>query len=206
MRNKLTDVGSVSGVSEGMHHSLLCTRHSLRVSLLKGTVSWDGFFAHCILSRIERKDLKLISCCSSISWVRQDLTHLAHKENTQSDTFLWDRRKIQLNFVLWRLWYSSPSPVGEILTLWSPHKLLKNLGALSLSAKCCQSSTKIKKFEILTFYPGYDGIVKKQSHATVPLNLPPPLIWRNMRGFPQERKTVHIYCIILHRSKFQIDK
>jgi hypothetical protein len=50
----------------------------------------------------------------------------------------------------------------EILTLWSPHKLLKkNLGALSEYAKCRQSSTKIKKIEILTLYPGYDGMIKK---------------------------------------------
>ncbi len=39
----------------------------------------------------------------------------------------------------------------EILPLSSPHKLLKNLGALSKYAKCSQSSG----------YPGYDGIVKK---------------------------------------------
>jgi hypothetical protein len=28
-----------------------------------------------------------------------------------------------------------------------------------------------KKYEILTLYPGYDGMVKKPSHATVPLRL-----------------------------------
>jgi hypothetical protein len=28
----------------------------------------------------------------------QDLTHLAHKDNTQSDIFLWDRRKILITF------------------------------------------------------------------------------------------------------------
>jgi hypothetical protein len=47
----------------------------------------------------------------------------------------------------------------EILTLWSPHKLLKYLGILSEFAKCSQSSTK--KIEILTLYPGYHGMVKK---------------------------------------------
>jgi hypothetical protein len=49
----------------------------------------------------------------------------------------------------------------EIMTPWSPHKLLKNLGALSEYAKCSKSSTKIKKNEILTLYPGYDRMVKK---------------------------------------------
>jgi hypothetical protein len=47
--------------------------------------------------------------------------------------------------------------VVEILALWSPHKLLKNLGALSGYAKCSQSWIKIKKIEILTLYPGYYG-------------------------------------------------
>jgi hypothetical protein len=50
----------------------------------------------------------------------------------------------------------------EILTLWSPQKLLKNLCAFSEYAKCRQSLTKIKKVEIFTLYPGYDdGMVKK---------------------------------------------
>ncbi len=47
----------------------------------KGTVSLDGFFAHCILFRIERKDLKICSSCAIIYWVRARLTHLAQKEN-----------------------------------------------------------------------------------------------------------------------------
>jgi hypothetical protein len=51
----------------------------------------------------------------------------------------------------------------EIMTLQSPHKLLKNLGALSEYAKCSKSSTK--KLKSL---PGYDRMVKKQSHATDP--------------------------------------
>ncbi len=38
--------------------------------MLKRTVAWDGFFAHCILSRIERKDLKFFSCCANIYWAR----------------------------------------------------------------------------------------------------------------------------------------
>jgi hypothetical protein len=52
-----------------------------------------------------------------------------------------------LHFVLLGLWYKIPPPVVEILTLWSPHKLLKNLGALSEYAKCSQSSTKKKKLK-----------------------------------------------------------
>ncbi len=61
--------------------------------------------------------------------LRQDLTHLAHKDNTQSGIFLWDRLKILTAFCsLGALIYSNiPSPLVEILTLWSPHKLLKIL-------------------------------------------------------------------------------
>ncbi len=32
----------------------------------KGTVAWEWFLAHCILSRIERKDRKFFSCCANI--------------------------------------------------------------------------------------------------------------------------------------------
>ncbi len=58
----------------------------------------------------------------------------------------------------------------DIFTLWSPHKLLKNLGELSEYAKCNQSSTKKKKIEIFTLNPWYNGMVKKPTRATVPLN------------------------------------
>jgi hypothetical protein len=56
--------------------------------------------------------------------------------------------KFPLHVVLLGLWYNIyniPSPMVDILSLWSPHKLLKNLGALSKYAKCSQSSTNIKK-------------------------------------------------------------
>jgi hypothetical protein len=45
----------------------------------------------------------------------------------------------------------------EILTLWSPHKLLKNLAALSEYAKyAAKVQPKKKKIKILNLYPGYD--------------------------------------------------
>jgi hypothetical protein len=53
---------------------------------------------------------------------------------------------------------------------WSPQKL-KNLGALSEYAKSSQSSARIKKMKSLLsiLYTMEDGMVKKPSHATVPL-------------------------------------
>jgi hypothetical protein len=50
----------------------------------------------------------------------------------------------------------------EILDLWSPHKLLKNLGALSGYAKCSQSSIKIKKLKsLLSFLDTMENSRKK---------------------------------------------
>ncbi len=57
----------------------------------------------------------------------------------------------------------------KTFTLFSPRKLLNNLGALSEYAKCSQSLTKMKKIKILILYLRYNGVVKKPSHATVPL-------------------------------------
>jgi hypothetical protein len=56
----------------------------------------------------------------------------------------------------------------EILTLRSPRKLLKNLGALSEYDKYIQSYTK----KILALYPGYYGMVKKTISHFCPFNIP----------------------------------
>ncbi len=65
--------------------------------------------------------------------------------------------------------YNIPSPMVEMLTLWSPHKLLKNLSALSKKAKCSQSSTKKKLKSFLSILDTKNG--KKTYHATVPLRI-----------------------------------
>ncbi len=58
----------------------------------------------------------------------------------------------------------------EILTLWSPHKLLQNLGALSEYAQWGQSSTKIKK-KLNPYSLSWIRWNGKQKHlVTVPLN------------------------------------
>jgi hypothetical protein len=46
----------------------------------------------------------------------------------------------------------------EILTLWSPHKLLK---FLAVSPNTLNAAKVPQKNEILTVYPGYDGNGKK---------------------------------------------
>ncbi len=76
----------------------------------------------------------------------------------------------------------------EILTLWSPHKLLKNLGALSEYAKCSQSL--IKKIEILSLCPGYNGVVKKTSQATFPLIASKGVEWEVSLFQPQQSSYV----------------
>jgi hypothetical protein len=50
-------------------------------------------FAHCILSRIERKDLNFFHVLLIFTGLGQDLTHLVHKENTHSKVFLLGRLK-----------------------------------------------------------------------------------------------------------------
>ncbi len=58
----------------------------------------------------------------------------------------------------------------EILTLWCPNKLLKNLGPLTEYAKCSQSSIKKKKKKkSLLSILGTMEWSKTPSHATVPL-------------------------------------
>jgi hypothetical protein len=51
-------------------------------------------FAHCILSRIERKDLKFFPCWANIYWVRARFNSLANKKSTHSEIFLFVRLKI----------------------------------------------------------------------------------------------------------------
>jgi hypothetical protein len=42
----------------------------------------------------ERKNLKIFHVVPIFTELAPDLTHLAHKENTQSNIFLWDRREL----------------------------------------------------------------------------------------------------------------
>jgi len=44
-----------------------------------------GFFAHCILSRIERKDLKSCHVALIFTGLVQDLTPLAHKNKNKDE-------------------------------------------------------------------------------------------------------------------------
>ncbi len=54
------------------------------------------FLAHCILPMIERKDLKFFHVVLISTGLGQDLIHLAHKENTNSEILLLGR----LNFLV----------------------------------------------------------------------------------------------------------
>jgi hypothetical protein len=56
------------------------------------------FFAHCILSRIERKNHKFFLVVLIFTGRGQDLTNLVHKENTHSEIFLLARLKILIVF------------------------------------------------------------------------------------------------------------
>jgi hypothetical protein len=56
------------------------------------------FFAHCILSRLERKYLIFFHFVLIFTVLRQDLTLLAYKENTHSEIFLLGRLQILISF------------------------------------------------------------------------------------------------------------
>ncbi len=62
---------SDSSRSQRVHKIVgFCHGVCLMSYLKRDSIGWDGFFAHCILSRIERKDLKSFSCYANIYWVR----------------------------------------------------------------------------------------------------------------------------------------
>ncbi len=69
---------------------------------LTGTIAWDGFFAHCILSRIESKILNFLYVVLIFTELGQYLSHLACKENTQNEIFLLGRLKILIAFCFLR--------------------------------------------------------------------------------------------------------
>jgi hypothetical protein len=75
------------------------------------------FFAHCILlSRIEGKRiLNFFHVVLIFTWLGQDLTHLAHKENTHSEIVLLGKLKLLIAFC--SLPALMPSHMVEILTL-----------------------------------------------------------------------------------------
>ncbi len=50
------------------------------------------------LHPIQDRKKKLFHVVPIFTELGQDLTHLAHTANTQSDIFLWDRRKIVIAF------------------------------------------------------------------------------------------------------------
>ncbi len=104
--------------SEKEKHICLATKElSLFSNILrvfKGTVAWDVF--SLIASYLGYKDgiLKFFHAVLIFTGLGQDLTHLAHKENTHSEIFLLGKLKI---LILLRLWYKTPSNMAEILTL-----------------------------------------------------------------------------------------
>jgi hypothetical protein len=80
--------------------------------------------------RKERKDLNFFQVVPIFTELGQDLTHLAHKEKTQSDIFLGQAKNFNCILFSWGSDIQDsdiPSPMVEKSTLWGPHKLLKIL-------------------------------------------------------------------------------
>ncbi len=85
-----------------------------------------------------------------------------------------------LHLVLLGLRHNIPSTMTEILTLWSPHKLLnkywRTLGTLA--------SKFDKKFEILTLYPGNDRNGQKTISRYCPFKNHLVLLSLKNQGYP----------------------
>ncbi len=178
----------------GVHMSeqTLTPRHA--VAGFKRTVAWDSFIAHCILSSIERKGLNFFHVVSIFTELGEGLTHLAHNENTQSDNFLWDRRKFFMAFCF--LWALVLYPVshgwniglmeGVLISCWK-------IFAHSLNTLNAAIVRRNKKIIILTLYPGYDGMVKKIISRYCPFhshkNDSEFRIWHNTCHYTGEIKT-----------------
>jgi hypothetical protein len=124
----------------------------------------------------------------------QDLIYLAHKANTQSDIFLWDRRNFFMLFafcslgahdIMSDLPWLKYWPYGVLISCWkilahSPHPL---------------NAAKVRpKNETLKLYPGYEWS-KKPSHTTVPLK-------REARGFKKilSYPLLSCTCLVFYSS------
>ncbi len=128
----------------------------------KGTVAWDGFLAHCILSRIEKKDLQFFHIVLIFTGLEQDLTHLAHKENTHSEFFLLGRPTILSAFCSLRALIWDAISHGWKYCSW---KILSHSPNTLKETKIRQK----EKIKIFILYLGYIDMVKKPSHATLSL-------------------------------------
>jgi hypothetical protein len=83
--------------------------------------------------------------------------------------------------------------------------LLKNHGVLSEYSKFSQSSTKIKKVEILTLFPGYDGMVKKTISRCVPETSEQRWLTNDFLGIIENLAVLaergSSFCLTLHTPK-----
>jgi hypothetical protein len=116
-----------------MSSSPRCKFSSSKLNTFKGTVAWDGFFAHCILYRIERKYLTFFSCCANICWVRARFNSFS----VQGECEQWNfsvRQAKNFNCILFS--YGSDIRCHLTWLKYWPFKVLisiveKSLGALS---------------------------------------------------------------------------
>jgi hypothetical protein len=115
---------------------------AIRAQFKDSSVRW--FFARCILSRIKRKDLNFFRVVLIFTELGQNLTHLTHKENTQSEMFLLGRLEIVIAFcylrapISWIQWYGQENQ----LTLLSLY--YKNC---DIFAKICERSSMEEDLE-----------------------------------------------------------
>ncbi len=120
----------------------------------KGTITWDGFFSHFILSRIERNFFHVVFIFTGLG---QDLTHLAHKENKHSEIFSVRQAK---NCILFS--YGSDIRCHLTWLKYWPYKLISSRKILAHSPNSLkEAKVRQKKFKILILYLGHIDMFKK---------------------------------------------
>ncbi len=113
--------------------------------ILKGTVAWDAFSLIASYPGQKERIQKNFHVLPIFTELGQDLTHLAHTENTQTDIFLWDRRKIEIAFFSLKALIYYPVSQGWNIEPMETSQVVENFDALSEYAKAAKVQKK-KKF------------------------------------------------------------
>ncbi len=87
-----------------------------KIEIPNGTAAWDGFFAHRIISRIERKDQKKNSCCANIYCFRARLKSFSAQWEYAEWNFYFRQTKHFNCFLLssWKILAHSPHPLNTV--------------------------------------------------------------------------------------------
>ncbi len=129
--------------------------------------SWDGFFAHCILSSLERKGLKYFSCTANTYVVRGRFYSFSAQEECAEWYFSGGQAK-NFNCILFS-WGSDIISRLPRLKYW-PYGVLISCWKIFAHSPITLNKAKVreKKLKSLLSILNTMGWSKKPTHATVP--------------------------------------